>query len=593
MPNAIKYSTSAQTLALKKGNFWIGTGDVPKGETLTTDYWNGVTPASGGYTIYLNKATQGPSIYNAANDDELIFLTNKIVMSATTSYTTVSECLNYYVGQSDKMVFNRDYPAIPTNGITFIADVGTTLSYPLNSNRANTFDPTTNGGFISYDNGTAYVSEYGGGFQFDGVDDVAYCTATSSGFGLFLTAAFTWVIICRSTTSTWSGSGGSLSITNNNYSDGTGWTIALGTSTRDVTFYMGSNGSAFTVNIGTITPATVSTPNMYVISSNGTNLHKGYVNGTSSISNSTSTTRTSNQHEIFVGRNGYTSACTGMVSYVQIMYNRQLSDAEVLQLYSAYQFRFGFFNTSFNTCKTCKDIIDTFPQMAGNDGLYWIYPGGPNGTPRQVYCDMTTDSGGWTLVARSHPTTVNYNGKNWGWKGGAIGSINDFSQAYQLGWGEIWDGNATFSSYIFGNQRTNIDNSWGPFVYKVSSINYSTFFNSDTSQSYSYSTLKSNTSVYGTTSFPPMQGTIGYTTTATNNNIYYMRDIPGYSSFGGTPLAMVTVYCGGLNSGGSWTYYSGPWCGGTSSTGIFYNSNVSTSNGLTHGGTNQYIIMVR
>jgi hypothetical protein len=339
MPNAIKYSTAAQTLALKKGNFWIGTGDVPKGTTADTDYWNGVTPASGGYTIYLNKATQGPSIYNAANDTELIFLTNKI---ATTSYTTASQCLNYYVGQSDKMIFNRDYPAIPTNGITFIADVGTTLSYPLNSNRAYTFDPTTNGGFISYDNGTAYVSEYGGGFQFDGVDDVAYCTATSSGFGLFLTAAFTWVIICRSTTSTWSGSGGSLSITNNNYSDGTGWTIGVGTSTRDVTFYMGSSGSAFTVNIGTITPASINTPRMYVISSNGTNLHKGYVNDAAPISNSTSTTRTSNQHEIFVGRNGYTSACTGMVSYVQIMYNRQLSDAEVLQLYSAYQGRFGF-----------------------------------------------------------------------------------------------------------------------------------------------------------------------------------------------------------------------------------------------------------
>jgi hypothetical protein len=28
MPNSIKYSVSAQTLALKKGNFWIGTGDV-------------------------------------------------------------------------------------------------------------------------------------------------------------------------------------------------------------------------------------------------------------------------------------------------------------------------------------------------------------------------------------------------------------------------------------------------------------------------------------------------------------------------------------------------------------------------------------
>ena len=38
MPNAIKYSTTAQSLALKKGNFWVGTGDVGKGTTATTDY---------------------------------------------------------------------------------------------------------------------------------------------------------------------------------------------------------------------------------------------------------------------------------------------------------------------------------------------------------------------------------------------------------------------------------------------------------------------------------------------------------------------------------------------------------------------------
>jgi hypothetical protein len=55
MPNAIKYNTSAETLALKKGNFYIGTGDVGKGPTSSTGFYNGITPPSGGYTIYLNK----------------------------------------------------------------------------------------------------------------------------------------------------------------------------------------------------------------------------------------------------------------------------------------------------------------------------------------------------------------------------------------------------------------------------------------------------------------------------------------------------------------------------------------------------------
>ena len=85
MPNPIKYSTSAQTLALKKGNFWIGTGDVGKGPTSTTDYYNGITPPAGGYTIYLNKASGGPSIYTAANDTQLVSLTNTISY-ITTNY---------------------------------------------------------------------------------------------------------------------------------------------------------------------------------------------------------------------------------------------------------------------------------------------------------------------------------------------------------------------------------------------------------------------------------------------------------------------------------------------------------------------------
>jgi hypothetical protein len=105
-----------------------------------------------------------------------------------------------------------------------------------------------------------------------------------------------------------------------------------------------------------------------------------------------------------------------------------------------------------------------------------------------------------------------------------------FHKPYQLQWYDVWDGNATFTSFIFGNQRTNADNSWGPFIYKVSSINYATFFGSDTQQYYSTkSTIKSNTAVYGTTSYPGMQGAVGYTTTGTNNNIYYMRDCCGFA----------------------------------------------------------------
>jgi hypothetical protein len=51
MPNAIKYNLSSETLALKKGNFYIGTGDVGKGPTSTTGYYNGITPIGPFITI--------------------------------------------------------------------------------------------------------------------------------------------------------------------------------------------------------------------------------------------------------------------------------------------------------------------------------------------------------------------------------------------------------------------------------------------------------------------------------------------------------------------------------------------------------------
>ncbi len=131
MPNAIKYNVSTEPLSLKEGNFWVGTGDVGKGPTSSTGFYNGITPPLNGYTIYTNKGSGGPSIMIANNDTQLINLTNKI---AGTNYTTVNECLNYYPSQNDKMVFNRDYNSIITDGMVIGLSGSFTPSYPRNGN---------------------------------------------------------------------------------------------------------------------------------------------------------------------------------------------------------------------------------------------------------------------------------------------------------------------------------------------------------------------------------------------------------------------------------------------------------------------------
>ena len=127
MPNSFKYSTDSQTLALKKGNFYIGTGDVDKGPTSTTGYWNGITPPAGGYTIYLNKASGGPSIFVASNDTQLISLTNRI---AGANYTTVTQCLSYFSSQTDKVVLSFDIGNIVTDGISLCLLPQNSICYP-------------------------------------------------------------------------------------------------------------------------------------------------------------------------------------------------------------------------------------------------------------------------------------------------------------------------------------------------------------------------------------------------------------------------------------------------------------------------------
>ena len=141
MPNAIKYNTSTETLALKKGNFWIGTGDVGKGPTSSTGYYNGITPPSGGYTIYLNKETGGPSIYTVTTEDQLTGLTNTI--SVTTNLVTNGG--NFANGTSSPFdgVYNND------GGVSRVVSISNDRPY-AGSTSTNALELNGKGGRVMY-----------------------------------------------------------------------------------------------------------------------------------------------------------------------------------------------------------------------------------------------------------------------------------------------------------------------------------------------------------------------------------------------------------------------------------------------------------
>ena len=166
MPNTFKYNTSSiESQSLRKGNFYIGTGDVGKGTTDVTGFYNGFPLGTFSYVIVLHRGGNVPTYYRCQDDAELISRTNQIDTSSVR--TTKEQCFSYFASQSDKMVVNKNYNNIVTSGLVLNLDASFLPSFPATGD--SWFDLSTSVNTGTLVNVPTFNTT--GFFDLDGTDD--------------------------------------------------------------------------------------------------------------------------------------------------------------------------------------------------------------------------------------------------------------------------------------------------------------------------------------------------------------------------------------------------------------------------------------
>jgi len=319
MPNSFKSGTTATNGCIYEGNFIIGVDPAfAYGPTSTTSFYNGITPPTGGYTIYQNKAANGPSIRTAADDSTMV----SILQSMGSTGDTASSALNWARQQADIVVVNIDYYGIVTSGLTFAVDAGYSPSFPQSG--LTWYDLTKNGNNVKFTQDFPWDSN---GFGASG-GTINLISPTNTSATTTNISATTYTYCAFVNIPAIAGSGSQLIGTTN--------TIGS-TNSGGPSIWINSTNNRIGFNSASFTGATTNTWVYYVGIQDATTQYL-YTNNVLRASATTTLTTGSTQ----TLQIGYATTKTQpmFMGSFQI-YNRALSTTEITQNYNVLKTRFG------------------------------------------------------------------------------------------------------------------------------------------------------------------------------------------------------------------------------------------------------------
>ena len=233
-------------------------------------------------------------------------------------------------------------PRIVTDGLVLALDAADRNSYPGSGTTWTDLSGNgTNGNLV---NSPTFLTEYFGAISLDGIDELINFSNSNNYY------AETVIVWAKSNTPTWSGGG---------LGGGFGY---LSSSRRKNGHVLHTNAGETSVNVfvmltdadsnfnsyhyvGGIFPSNIEIPHMYAYSTNGLDLHKGYLDGVAVATSTTEISRDVNTVQRYweVGSDDFPpQARNGNGTfYVVQKYNRQLTDTEIQQNFNSVRSRFG------------------------------------------------------------------------------------------------------------------------------------------------------------------------------------------------------------------------------------------------------------